>query len=116
MNRRRKVHQLSAFHSYALKKAGFHGDDEVVPGFCDHCGPVWLPAGFAGDAWRVPACPWCKACEAGVDIRRPPVDCGSCQHFLPELQHSNGERGKCGLKGGHYRSATWHHQCREWTP
>lgn len=81
--RKRKVAELAPRYRTFLTRHGFDLSAEVVPAYCDNCGPIWLPATWPGDDWRVSRCPWCGV-RPIKRTTRPRVDCASCQHYRAE--------------------------------
>ena len=80
--------------------AGQQPPELTQPAHCDGCGPVWLHEGAPA---RVRACAWCFRRKAGKAIPRPPVACGSCEHYKPDPINPTGGAGDCSLS----LSARW---------
>lgn len=94
--RPRKVMDLLPRARAFLLGHGFKPWDEVAPAYCNGCAsPVWVPATWPGDDWRVPSCPWCGV-RPIKRATRPRVDCGSCQHYRAEPERDG--KGWCKVR------------------
>jgi hypothetical protein len=86
----------------AERRAGRVPHRDTAAVLCRRCGPVWLHPSIADAAPKVHGwpvvlgCPWCFVPKDGaLAIPRPPVTCGTCQHFTRDTINPEGGAGTC---------------------
>jgi hypothetical protein len=94
---------LRALRDSAMREQGKRPDDETASILCVRCGIVFAAPEVAavlpviGGLPTAAGCAWCGNRKRALPIPRPPVTCGTCEHFEPDRVNPPAGLGRCGV-------------------